>query len=392
MNNAYRSAMDEIQLSPEADARIRQEIFCSQALRQGKTAGKRQGKTLLRAAAAVAAVLLLAVTVYAAGARIYMRITREQNDRTSVTFEETERKETETAVLRDLLAETEQELTVYEAQYQFPREEPGVFIELGYWLPEYIPEGYEETFVSDRAYGSQTILYGNEAGNEIRFEYAKPSGFGGVTMYGVVSEETVMIGESEGVLFRKTSGSSLCWTRESEGIGFWLSADDSAVDLVEMAQSVTACEPFRSERADADTAAALEQLGDFCPAWLPDGFEERETVGVPIPEDGWYGYVRRFYTDYAANEEICLSYEPFTLPPDAAETDPDAYFVQIQTSEERPDVVTEEITVNSMTGVIRVNPRSNAVHWLDAERKLMFTVSSASVAVEELLQAAESIG
>ena len=391
MRDAYRKAMDEILLSNEADAKIRQELFCAQVLRQKKSAGKRSGKALLRAAVAVTAILLLAVTVYAAGTRIYMIVTRERDNHASVNFEESVQSKPEIPLIVEVPAGEEQEMTVYEAQYQFPRELSDSYVELGYWLPECIPEGYEQTFISDRAYDSQTILYGNAAGNEIRYEYAKPSGFGGVTMYGVISEETVVIGESEGVLFRKTYGSSLFWTREAEGLGFWLSADDPAVDLVEMAQSVAACEPFRSEQADANTAAALEQLGDYNPAWLPDGFEERDAAGIPIPEDGWYGYIRKFYTDYATNRELCLSYEPFVIPADVNESEPAAYFVQIQTSEERTDVVTEETLVNEMTAVICINPRTNAVHWLDEEQGLMFTVSSASVSVEELLHIAESV-
>ena len=193
------------------------------------------------------------------------------------------------------------------------------------------------------------------------------------------------------MLFRKTAGSSLFWLREADGIGFWLSTDDPAVDLAEMARSVEACEPFRSEEADALTAEAMAQLGDFRPAWLPEGFEERETVGRPVPEGGWYGYVRRFYTDYATNREICLDYEPFVLPPEHADTDSESYFVEIHTSEERSDVVTEAVMVNGMTGIIRVDPNANAVHWLDAERELSFSVSSATVSVEELLQLVEGV-
>ena len=79
------------------------------------------------------------------------------------------------------------------------------------------------------------------------------------------------------------------------------------------------------------------------------------------------------------------------IPADVNESEPAAYFVQIQTSEERTDVVTEETLVNEMTAVIRINPRTNAVHWLNEEQGLMFTVSSASVSVEELLHIAESV-
>ena len=54
-------------------------------------------------------------------------------------------------------------------------------------------------------------------------------------------------------------------------------------------------------------------------------------------------------------------------------------------------MVTEEVSVNGMTGIIRVSPGANAVHWLDAERGLSFSVSSSTVSVEELLQLAESV-
>lgn len=135
----------------------------------------------------------------------------------------------------------------------------------------------------------------------------------------------------------------------------------------------------------------MKQLGDYSPAWLPDGFEERETVGTPVPEDGWYGYVRRFYTEYESGREIYLSYEPFRIPEDVQQTDSDAYFVQIHTSELRQDVVTEKVTVNGLTGVVRVDPNSNAVYWLDTEHGLMFSVASSTVTVEELQQLAKSV-
>ena len=395
MTERYKRAMEQVTLPAEADERILAELVRADALRNREDPNmKHYGKKTIWAVLVAAAVTaLLAATVYAVGGRIKMKITRgrQEEQKVSVELVQTDRTQNEQILLEEKLTETEQEMSVYEAQYQFPKEDPGAYIELGDWKPSEIPAGYEESFVSDRAYGAQVILYENEDGEEIRFEYAKPSGFGGVTMYGIIAEETVDIGGSEGKLFRRTQGGSLFWLREADGIGFWLSTDDPAVDLVEMARSVAACEPFRSEEADALTAEALAQLGDFCPEWLPEGFEEREYVGCPVPEDGWYGYVRRFYTDYATNRELCLDYEPFVLPPEVEGNDPEAYFVEIHTSEERPDVVTEAVSVNGMTGVIRVSPTANAVHWLDAERELSFSVSSSTVSVEELLKIAENV-
>ena len=391
MMERYRKAMEELTLRPEADAKIRHEIFCAQTVR---SAPKRNDgrKRPVRVMAAVAAVLLLAVTGYAVSGKIRMEITRDSSEeqKVSVTFEEPTGGEDESGQLKDMIGVAGQTQSVYEAQYSFPKEAPGTYIELGYWLPEWIPAGYEQTFVSDRAYGSQTVLYGNEAGNEIRYEYAKPSGFGGVTMYGVVSEETVQIGESEGVLFRKTVGSSLFWLREADGIGFWLSTDDPAVDLVEMARSVAACEPFRSEEADAQTVAAINQLGDFSLTWLPEGFEKRDTAGCPIPEDGWYGYVRIFYTDKSTNREAVLSYEPFSLPPEAAGQDPAEYFRSLHNEEAHVNTVIEEVSVNGLVGMVHVSKKGNAVYWLDAENGLQFLLSSTHLTVEELLQMAES--
>lgn len=395
MTEEYKRAMEEVRLSPEADARILAELVRADALRkQEDPKVKHYGNKIVRAVLAAAVMIaLLAATAYAVGGRIAMRITRNRQDerQVSVEFEQTDRTQPAKAPLQERPAEADGELSVYEAQYQFPKEDPGAYIELGYWKPTEIPAGYEESFLSDRAYGAQVILYENEAGEEIRFEYAKPSGFGGVTMYGVVSEETVDIGGCEGTLFRKTQGGSLFWLQEMYGIGFYLTSFDPSVDLVAMARSVVICEPYGSPETDENTEAALLQLGSYNAAWLPEGFTERDIMGCPVPEDGWYGYVRRFYTDKAANREAVLWYEPFVIPPDAETADPAAHFRSIHNEDAHVATTIDEASVNGLVAMIHVARDMNSIHWLDTEHGLEFGISSAALSVEELLQMAESV-
>lgn len=395
MTERYKRAMEQVTLPAEADERILAELVRADALRNREDPNmKHYGKNIVRAVLVAAAVTaLLAATVYAVGGRIKMKITRgrQEEQKVSVELVQTDRTQNEQILLEEKLTETEQEMSVYEAQYQFPKEDPGAYIELGDWKPSEIPAGYEESFLSDRAYGAQVILYENEDGEEIRFEYAKPSGFGGVTMYGVISEETVDIGGSEGRLFRRTQGGSLFWLREIDGIGFYLTSFDPDVDLIAMARSVSRCDPYGSAEADANTEAALLQLGDYSAAWLPQGFTERDIMGVPVPEGGWYGYVRRFYTDKETNREAVFWYEPFVVPPDAAAQDANEHFRSIHNEDAHVATTIDEASVNGHVAMIHVAPAMNSIHWLDAEQGLEFGISSSALTVEELVQMAESV-
>ena len=215
--------------------------------------------------------------------------------------------------------------------------------------------------------------------------------FGELTMYGIIAEETVDIGGSEGRLFRRTQGGSLFWLREIDGIGFYLTSFDPDVDLIAMARSVSRCDPYGSAEADANTEAALLQLGDYSAAWLPQGFSERDIMGVPVQEGGWYGYVRRFYTDKETNREAVFWYEPFVVPPDAAAQDANEHFRSIHNEDAHVATTIDEASVNGHVAMIHVAPAMNSIHWLDAEQGLEFGISSSALTVEELVQMAESV-
>lgn len=228
----YQQAMDQVNLSTEADERISAAI---EAARQEQKViplpGGRAKKSVFRfgRAAVIAAVLagLLTVTALAAASINYVAF------------------RTRTAHSQ-LFPEISGWLEVF-----FEQTADGP-MELGVWEPDAVPEGFEKVDVFDNPeYGYHRDTWENAAGEEFRFSYELPSTAdtiydhsmyepnrileqGNVTVNGVTVWYLVYRNSMDNV------HTNLYWTRPDTGVGFCLSTFDlSLKDLIAIAESVT---------------------------------------------------------------------------------------------------------------------------------------------------------
>ena len=267
-----------------------------------------------------------------------------------------------------------------------------VFIELGSWYPQEIPEGYTMTFVSDGApYQNQTIKYENEVGAEIRYWIYIADPASGSEIYDIVSKKEVKINGQDGILYEQVGNyRTLVWINENQGFGFKLSTSDSDVDLIAMAESTAEGEPLTPSRSE-ETKQAISELGDFSPNYLPDGFEEQGVQASPLSAGGgWYSYVRKWYVNKAENTQIYFEYETYVIVTEDGYTD-DAKTVcsfwipgcDIL----RGIIVGQEVEINGMYGIAS----GNHIAWADPESHRVFHLTSEDILGDDLLRVAKSI-
>ena len=267
-----------------------------------------------------------------------------------------------------------------------------VFIELGSWYPQEIPEGYTMTFVSDGApYQNQTIKYENEAGDEIRYWIYIADPASGSEIYDIVSKTDVEINGQDGILYEQAGNSrTLVWINEKQGFGFKLNTTDSDVDLIAMAESTAEGEPLTPSRSE-ETKQAIAELGDFSPTYLPEGFEEQGVQASPLSAGGgWYSYVRKWYVNKDENTRIYFEYETYVIDKEAGYTDdartvcsfwiPGCDIV-------RGIMVGEEVEINGMYGIAS----GNHIAWADPATHRVFHLTSEDILGDDLLKVAQSI-
>ena len=267
-----------------------------------------------------------------------------------------------------------------------------VFIELGSWYPQEIPEGYTMTFVSDGApYQNQTIKYENEAGNEIRYWIYIADPASGSEIYDIVSKTEVEINGQDGILYEQAEKSrTLVWINEKQGFGFKLNTTDSDVDLIAMAESTAQGEPLTPSRSE-ETKQAIAELGDLGPTYLPDGFEEQGVQASPLSAGGgWYSYVRKWYVNKAENTQIYFEYETYVIDTasgyeDNAKTVCSFWIPGCDIL--RGIMVGEEVEINGMYGIAS----GNHIAWADPETHRVFHLTSEDILGDELLKVAQSI-
>lgn len=267
-----------------------------------------------------------------------------------------------------------------------------VFIELGSWYPQEIPEGYTMTFVSDGApYQNQNIIYKNNEGNDIWYWIYIADPASDAEVYDIVSKTEVKINGEDGILYEQLGGSqTLVWVNEEQGFGFKLTASDIEIDLIAMAESTAEGEPLTPSRAE-ETKQAISELGDFSPAYLPDGFEEQGVQASPLSDGGgWYSYVRKWYVNKAENTQIYFTYETYAIMTEEGYTD-DAKTIcafQIPGCDILNGIILgDEIEINGMYGLAT----GNRVVWADPENHVFYYLHSEDVIGEELLKVAQSI-
>ena len=267
-----------------------------------------------------------------------------------------------------------------------------VFIELGPYYPQEIPGGYTMTFVSDGApYQNQTIQYEDDLGNYISYWIYIADAASSVEVYDITKKTKVDINGQEGILYEHGDNSqALVWINREQGFGFALKANNRDVDLLTMAKSTAEGEPLVPTRSE-DTKKGIEELGDFSPTYLPEGFEEQGVQASPLSNGGgWYSYVRKWYVNKAENTRIYFEYETYAIATEDGYTD-DAktvcsffipgYFILENI------VVGEEVEINGMFGIAT----GNHIAWTDPETHRVFHLTSEDIIGEELLRVAQSI-
>ena len=250
-----------------------------------------------------------------------------------------------------------------------------VFIELGSWYPQAVPEGYAITFVSEGApYQSQSIVYGNEAGSEIRFLIFVGSPASNVEVYDIVSKTEVEINGDPGTLYYQTGNyRTLVWVNSRQGYGFSLETGDSGIDLLAMAESTAEGEYLTPTRSEA-TVKALEELGDFHPEYLPEGYVEQGTMGSPLEDGGgWYSYVRKWFVNREENTQIYFEYESYRIVTEEGYTD-DAKTACAcyMPKNAQGEINARETEISGMFGYVR----THHIAWADPERHVVFHLYS----------------
>lgn len=246
---------------------------------------RRIDRRLALALIAAASLLAFSITAYAAGRRIYMEIQESRVD----------------------------DSTYYEMSFL-----PGDngYIDLGYWYPEKLPDGFEEVFVSDYySYEGQTIWLKSKNGDTIRFEYAVAGDWNNSVETNVVKTENVTVNGNPGQLFtseydNNNASKTLYWYIEDRGIRFSLNFEGTAnVDLLAIAESVTEQNEGRPISLTERKDEALEELGVYMPTALPEGYDLIETHASPTSNGGgWYGYVD-FLFENNEHDTIRLFYD-----------------------------------------------------------------------------------
>ena len=267
-----------------------------------------------------------------------------------------------------------------------------VFIELGAYYPQEIPAGYTMIFVSQGApWTNQLIRYENKAGDQIRYRIYVADPASSVEIYRIEKKTEVIINGQSGILYEQEGGiRTLVWVDEKNGFGFELYAEDATVDLIAMAKSTAEGEPLVPTRSE-QTKKGIEELGDYSPAYLPDGFEKQGVGASPLSDGGgWYSYVRKWYVNKAENTGIYFEYETYVIMTEDGYTDDVktvcSFFIpgyNILNGQ----VAGEEVEINGMFGIAT----NLDIAWADPEKHVVYHLHSNDVLGEELLKVAQSI-
>ena len=267
-----------------------------------------------------------------------------------------------------------------------------VFIELGSYYPQEIPEGYTMTFVSDpSAQQDQIVRYENAAGDWLTYRIYIAAPASAVEVYDIEKKTDVTINGCAGILYEQTGGTqTLVWADEANGYGFSLRADEGTVDLLAMAKSTAEGDPLTPTYAE-QKKKAIEQLGNYFPEYLPEGFEEQGVQASPLEDGGdWYSYVRKWYVNKAENTQIYFEYETYKIITE------DGYADDARTACSflipgydilKGQTAGEEIEINGLFGIAA----SCDIAWADPERHVVYHLHSEDVLGEELLKVAKSI-
>lgn len=264
-----------------------------------------------------------------------------------------------------------------------------VFLELGTYYPQRIPEGYTATLISnDAPLQNQVIRYENNSGKSIEYHIYIGGPASSVEIYDITQKTNVTVNGLQGILYNQIGNRrTLVWISEKEGYGFTLQVNDPAVDILAIAESTGKGEPLVPTH-NGKTLQALKELGDFDPEYLPEGFEELNVQGWPL-EGNWYAYMRKWYVNKSENTYITFNYETYIIDTGSGYTDdartacsfriPGYHILKDET-------VGEEIEINGMFGIVT----DKDIAWADPKTHIVFHLHSEDITGEELLKVAQS--
>lgn len=252
------------------------------------------------------------------------------------------------------------------------------------YRPMWVPEGYELTHVGEVRYGAQVLSYSADGKDAQLTLYTCRSNAGinrkgqGLDIKEVVSEERVMVGSAEAVLYTVPSGGRcLAWVDAEAGFGFFLTVQDTAVDLLRIAESVVPDPELAS--TERHTELALQLMGNYGITALPAGYSEAE-------RSGWYSEFEKttadmyiWYLNQETNDVIELEYSNARY----WDADAELFAAWVDDFEEKVELV----TVNGMNGIVR----GNEIIWHDRNARVEFTIKAKHRSVDELLRLAESV-
>lgn len=248
--------------------------------------------------------------------------------------------------------------------------------------PQWIPEGYAVTFVSEPCYGEQLIHYENASGGSFVYHFLYRLGKYGRDFGGTGEPEPVDINGNTGYLDK----GSLVWTDEAKGYAFLLAGDED-LDLAAIARSV-APGPELTPTYQAQTDKALEELGDYRITDLPEGVTLEELTGRPLADGGgWYSYVRQWYFNKKTNQQIYFTYETYDFG-----SEPFTVEALIRNSFGSESSV-EYRTVCGCPGGWGQDGQATVVVWVreNGQKGVKFYLSSEDYTGETLLIMAESV-
>lgn len=261
-------------------------------------------------------------------------------------------------------------------------EQSGEYVGYEPWYPQWLPEGYAEHFISDRAYGEQTIRYKNAQDMEIVYTFYFRLGQWGRSFESDQEPQQVDINGHVGYQM----GNSVVWTDAERGFAFQISAPQD-VDVLKIARSVAAGPERPATRAN-QTEKALKEQGDYQITALPKGMFEDGLTGSPVEDGGdWYGYVRRWYFSKESKAEIYFEYETYiTEEQSTPEVMNRRYFSGDETS-------AAETEIAGCPGLYGQEGDTAQVAWatVDGNHGMQFHMTSQYFTAEELMEIAQSV-
>lgn len=334
---------------------------------------------------------LVALMLFLMGSAVVSMVRMRVSDVTAIVkIEPTVDNETHTSADVDYF-ETEAYIETVVGEAVHFEKEHDIFSELDSYYPQYIPDGYAITFVSEGVpLPFQRITYENDAGGFISYEISIGFEASNFEIYAIITRRDVKINGQDGILYEQENDHrTLVWVNESQGYGFYLTTDDPNIDLIAMAESVALGSPLVPTYSD-NTVKALEELGDFNPSYLPESYEEHGVLGWPLEDGSWYSYVRKYYVNKTENTNIFFEYSTYVIDTASGYEDN----VQTICSFQMPEfdanmnrVEPIETEINGMYGLMT----DTTIAWADPERHVVYKLYSKDVIGEELLNVAQSI-